>query len=73
MPPQREHPTDPYALLTESRLAGVAYLLFMDESGSDHQESPYEVLASLAVEDSPVLRPPRREARGSTQGPRVLS
>jgi hypothetical protein len=24
----------------------------MDESGSDHQESPYEVLADLAVEDS---------------------
>ena len=30
----------------------MAYLLFMDESGSDHQESPYEVLAGLAVEDS---------------------
>jgi hypothetical protein len=24
----------------------------MDESGSDHQESPYEVLAGLALEDS---------------------
>jgi hypothetical protein len=29
----------------------MAYLMFMDESGSDHQESPYEVLAGLAVED----------------------
>ena len=30
----------------------MAYLLFIDESGSDHHESPYEVLAGLAVEDS---------------------
>lgn len=30
----------------------VAYLLFTDESGQDHQESPYEVLAGAAVHDS---------------------
>ena len=29
----------------------MAYLLFIDESGQDHQESPYEVLAGMAVED----------------------
>ncbi len=34
----------------------MAYLLFMDESGSDHQESPYEVLAGFAVEDSSAWR-----------------
>lgn len=30
----------------------VAYLLFIDESGQDHRESPYEVLAGAAVHDS---------------------
>jgi len=29
----------------------MAYLLFLDESGQDHCESPYEVLAGMAVED----------------------
>lgn len=29
----------------------MAYLLFIDESGQDHRESPYEVLAGLAIED----------------------
>jgi len=29
----------------------VAYLLFVDESGQDHRESPYEVLAGVVVED----------------------
>jgi hypothetical protein len=29
----------------------VAYLLFVDESGQDHREAPYEVLAGLAVQD----------------------
>jgi hypothetical protein len=30
----------------------LAYLLFTDESGTDHSHSPYEVLAGVAVEDS---------------------
>jgi hypothetical protein len=30
----------------------MAYFLFLDESGQDHHESPYEVLGGLAVEDS---------------------
>lgn len=29
----------------------MAFLLFVDESGQDQQESPYEVLAGVAVED----------------------
>ncbi len=29
----------------------MAILLFIDESGQDHRESPYEVLAGVAVED----------------------
>ncbi len=29
----------------------MAYFLFLDESGQDHHESPYEVLAGMAVED----------------------
>ena len=29
----------------------MAYFLFIDESGQDHQESPYEVLAGITVED----------------------
>lgn len=29
----------------------MAYFLFIDESGQDHHESPYEVLAGIAVED----------------------
>jgi hypothetical protein len=29
----------------------MAYFLFVDESGQDHRESPYEVLAGIAVED----------------------
>ena len=32
----------------------MAWILFIDESGHDHSESPYEVLAGLAVEDSRV-------------------
>ncbi|MFN0145202.1 MAG: DUF3800 domain-containing protein [Dehalococcoidia bacterium] len=30
----------------------MAYLLFIDESGQDHRESPYEVLAGAAIHDS---------------------
>jgi hypothetical protein len=30
----------------------MAYLLFVDESGQDHHESPYEVLAGAAVHDT---------------------
>lgn len=30
----------------------MAYFLFIDESGQDHKESPYEVLAGVAVLDS---------------------
>jgi hypothetical protein len=30
----------------------VAYILFVDESGQDRRDSPYEVLAGVAVEDS---------------------
>ena len=30
----------------------MAYLLFLDESGQDRRDSPYEVLAGIAVEDS---------------------
>jgi len=30
----------------------VAHVLFLDESGQDHRESPYEVLGGIAVEDS---------------------
>lgn len=29
----------------------MAYLLFIDESGQDHKDSPYEVLAGVAIED----------------------
>ena len=29
----------------------MAYLLFIDESGQDHRNSPYEVLAGVAVKD----------------------
>ncbi len=29
----------------------MAWLLFIDESGQDHQESPYEVLAGVAIHD----------------------
>jgi len=32
----------------------VAYFLFLDESGGDRTESPYEVLAGIAVEDRDV-------------------
>ncbi|HEY4119069.1 MAG TPA: DUF3800 domain-containing protein [Byssovorax sp.] len=32
----------------------MAWILFIDESGQDHRESPYEVLAGVAVEDSRV-------------------
>ena len=30
----------------------MAYFLFIDESGQDHRDSPYEVLAGLAVKDA---------------------
>lgn len=30
----------------------MAYLLFVDESGHDHRQSPYEVLAGIAVHDT---------------------
>lgn len=29
----------------------MSYFLFIDESGQDHHESPYEVLAGIAIED----------------------
>src|SRR5437016_11724522 len=29
----------------------MAWFLFIDESGQDHRESPYEVLAGVAIED----------------------
>jgi hypothetical protein len=32
----------------------MAYLLFVDESGQDHRESPYEVLAGAAVHDTQI-------------------
>ena len=39
----------------------MAYFLFIDESGQDHRDSPYEVLAGVAIEDrdakgTPILR-----------------
>lgn len=34
----------------------MAYLLFVDESGQDHRQSPYEVLAGAAVHDSQLWR-----------------
>ena len=30
----------------------MAYFLFIDESGQDHRDSPYEVLAGVAIQDS---------------------
>jgi hypothetical protein len=30
----------------------VSYLFFLDESGQDHRESPYEVRAAAAIHDS---------------------
>lgn len=30
----------------------MAHILFLDESGQDHRESPYEVLGGIAIEDS---------------------
>lgn len=32
----------------------MAYFLFIDESGQDHRQSPYEVLAGVAIEDRDV-------------------
>lgn len=32
----------------------MAYILFLDESGHDLKDSPYEVLAGVAVEDKNV-------------------
>jgi hypothetical protein len=29
----------------------MAYFLFIDESGQDHHDSPYEVLAGITVKD----------------------
>ena len=29
----------------------MGYFLFVDESGQDHNASPYEVLAGIAIED----------------------
>jgi uncharacterized protein DUF3800 len=29
----------------------MAWFLFIDESGQDHREAPYEVLAGVAIED----------------------
>jgi hypothetical protein len=29
----------------------MAYFLFIDESGQDHKQSPYEVLAGFAIQD----------------------
>lgn len=29
----------------------MAYLLFVDESGIDHSESPYDILAGICVKD----------------------
>lgn len=40
----------------------MAYFLFIDESGQDHRESPYEVLAGIAVHDRDIGRL-AREAR----------
>jgi hypothetical protein len=34
----------------------MAWLLFMDESGQDGQESPYEVLAGVAIHDESLWR-----------------
>lgn len=30
----------------------MAYFFFIDESGQDHKDSPYEVLAGVAVKDA---------------------
>jgi len=32
----------------------VAYFLFVDESGGDRREAPYEVLAGVCIEDRDV-------------------
>jgi len=29
----------------------MAFFLFIDESGQDHHDSPYEVLAGIAIDD----------------------
>lgn len=34
----------------------MAWFLFIDESGQDHKESPYEVLAGVAIKDEPLWR-----------------
>jgi hypothetical protein len=34
----------------------MAYFLFIDESGHDHHDSPYEVLAGVAIQDSDLWR-----------------
>lgn len=34
----------------------MSWMLFLDESGHDRRESPYEVLAGLAVEDRVLWR-----------------
>ncbi|MCW3117403.1 MAG: hypothetical protein JWM28_1485 [Chitinophagaceae bacterium] len=34
----------------------MSYFLFIDESGQDHQESPYEVLAGFAIQDKDLWR-----------------
>lgn len=32
-------------------MISMAFFLFIDESGHDHHDSPYEVLAGIAIED----------------------
>jgi hypothetical protein len=39
-------------VLWEEKDPIMAYLMFVDESGQDHRESPYEVLAGVAIHDS---------------------
>lgn len=34
----------------------MSYFLFIDESGQDHHESPYEVLAGFAIPDKDLWR-----------------
>lgn len=36
---------------SDALCCNMAWLLFIDESGQDHRESPYEVLAGVAIQD----------------------
>jgi hypothetical protein len=66
----REAPRRPFKVNRAAlgcRARGMAFFMFIDESGQDQRESPYEVLAGVVIEDRKVVaarsRPPQRGTR----------